>query len=181
MRRRDFLAGVVFTAAVQGAVAQQSGKIYRVAVVEPATPVGDLSKTRDPEPVVRAFFDELRNLGYVEGKNILVELRSGEGKGEYYPELARDVVNHRPDAIFAYGNQMAVVFKAATSTIPIVAGAVDPVASGLVHSLSRPGGNITGVSPYFDISIWTKRLELLREVVPSAKQVALLASHYFLG
>jgi ABC-type uncharacterized transport system substrate-binding protein len=70
---------------------------------------------------------------------------------QYYPELARHVVRHNPDVIFAEGNQMLVVFKAATNTIPIVGPAVDPVGSGVVPSLARPGGNITGISPHFDI------------------------------
>jgi putative ABC transport system substrate-binding protein len=76
---------------------------------------------------------------------------------------------------------MSLVFKEATTTIPIVGAAADPVASGIVPSLARPGGNITGISPNFDISIWSKRVELLKEATPKASKVALLASHYAWG
>jgi putative ABC transport system substrate-binding protein len=88
------------------------------------------------------------------------------------------VVRGNPDVIFAEGTQMLIVFKAATSTIPIVGPSTDPVGSGIVPNLARPGANITGVSPHFDISIWSKRVELLRQVIPKASRVALLASRY---
>jgi putative ABC transport system substrate-binding protein len=160
------------------AEAQQPVKVYRLAFVVPATPVAELSERTASHPAVRAFFGELARLGYVEGRNLIVERFSGEGRAEYYSELARDVVRRNPDVIFAEGNQMLTVFKAATATIPIVGPAVDPVGSGVVPSLARPGGNITGMSPHFDISIWSKRVELLREMMPRASRVALLASRH---
>ena len=143
-----------------------------------AIPVAELSEKTASHPAYRAFFEELPRLGYVEGRNLIIERFSGGGRAEYYPELVRDVLRRNPDVIFAEGNQMLTVFKAATSTIPIVGSATDPVGSGIVPSLARPGGNITGISPHYDISIWSKRVELLREVTPKASRVALLASRY---
>jgi putative tryptophan/tyrosine transport system substrate-binding protein len=149
-----------------------------MAVVVPATPVAELSEKSASHQGFRAFFEELPRLGYVEGRNLTIDRFSGEGRAEYYSELARDVVRRNPDVILAEGSQMLVAFKAATNTIPIVGIAVDPVGSGVVPSLARPGGNITGISPNFDISIWSKRVELLREVTPKASRVALLASRH---
>ena len=178
MRRRDFVTGLLLVATVRRAKAQQPPKVYRMAVVVRAIPVAELSEKSASHQGYRAFFEELFRLGYLEGRNLIIERFSGEGRAEYYPELARDAVRRNPDVIFAEGNQILVAFKAATNTIPIVGIAVDPVGSGIVPSLARPGGNITGMSPHFDISIWSKRVELLREVTPRASRVALLASRY---
>jgi putative ABC transport system substrate-binding protein len=94
----------------------------------------------------KALFSELRRLGYIEGHNLIVERYSGEGKIAHYAELAREVVRHQPDVIFAGGSRMVLRLKEATSTIPIVGNMADSVAWGIVDSLARPGGNITGVS-----------------------------------
>jgi putative ABC transport system substrate-binding protein len=130
-----------------------------------------------------AHLKELRRLGYVEGQNLLIERYSGEGraaegKAAYYPGLAREVIARKPDLILAVENHVVLDFKAETTTIPIVAGVADPVAFGIVPNLARPGGNITGVSALFDISIWSKRVELLRELAPRASRMGFLASHY---
>ena len=107
------------------------------------------------------LFEELSRLGYVEGQNLVVERYSGEGRTEHYVDLARDVVNTHPDLIFSQSTRLALNFKTATTTIPIVTTTADPIAGGLVSSLARPGGNITGVSVDAGSEIMGKRLALL--------------------
>ena len=99
-----------------------------------------------PSPGVRALFNELGRLGYVEGKNLLIDRYSGEGRAAHYPDLARDVVARKPDLIIAIGNNLVLDFKEATTTTPIVGMFADPVETGIVRSLARPSGNITGVT-----------------------------------
>ncbi len=98
------------------------------------------------------------------------------GRQERFAELARDVVHTKPDLIFATSNPLVLRFKAATDTIPVVGFMADPVAHGLVASLARPGGNITGVSPDAGLEIWGKRLQILREVIPTASKVGYLTA-----
>lgn len=105
-------------------------------------------------PLVPAFLKELRLLGYIEGQNIVIERYSAEERAEYYPKLARKVAESQPDVIFAISNQLVLAFKQATDTIPIIAWVSDPVGSGIVPSLARPGGNITEVSANLDLSVW---------------------------
>jgi putative ABC transport system substrate-binding protein len=126
-------------------------------------------------PAFAAFFKELRQLGYIEGANLLVERYSGEGRTEHYADLARDVVLSHPDLIFTVTTRMAQHFKATATTIPIVAYMADPVASGLARSLAQPGGNTTGVIPDVGADFWGKQLEFLKVVVPTARKVAYLA------
>jgi putative ABC transport system substrate-binding protein len=123
-------------------------------------------------PAFVAFFKELRQLGYVEGDNLLVERYSGEGRTEHYADLARDVVLSHPDLILTVTTRMALHFRATATTIPIVAYCADPVASGLARSLAQPGGNITGVIPDVGADFWGKQLEFLKVVVPTARRVA---------
>jgi putative ABC transport system substrate-binding protein len=124
--------------------------------------------------IYRAFFSELRRLGYVEGKNLQVERRSGEGRTGRYPGLAQEVVQLRPDVICASSDQLVFAFKAATTIIPIIGLTDDPVASGLVASLARPGGNITGFSVVVGDEIFGKYLELLRDAVPDVSRIGFL-------
>jgi len=174
MRRRDFIAGFL-VASIAPASAQQSGRVYRLAVVHPSQPLSDLSETGS-EPY-RAFFERLRALGYVEGRNLAVARYSGEGRTEQFAELVGDVVRSHPDVIMVSTSRLTRDFKAATATIPVVAIGADPVALGIVPSLARPGGNITGSSVTAGVEIWGKRLELLRAIVPTASRVAYLASN----
>jgi putative tryptophan/tyrosine transport system substrate-binding protein len=179
MRRRQFLSmiGVAAVSAVPlRAYAQQKAKVYRLAVVNPSAPVGDMSETGNSQDY-RAFFQRLRELGYVEGQNIAVERYSGEGRTEHVAELAREVVRSKPDVIDALGDRLVREFKAATDTIPVVAGVSDPVALGIAVSIAKPGGNITGGSGDAGAEIAGKWLELLHEMVPAASRVGLLASH----
>jgi putative ABC transport system substrate-binding protein len=159
------------------ASAQQSTKAYRIASVSPSHPVKQMSEGASGSPGFKALFGELRRLGYIEGQNLIVERYSGEGNTAHYAELASDVVRQRPDVIFTFSDRMVRNFKAATTTIPIVGlmGA-DPVADGFADSLARPGGNITGFTSVPRPEIWGKRLGLLRELIPAASRVGLLAS-----
>jgi putative tryptophan/tyrosine transport system substrate-binding protein len=175
MRRREFITLLVGAAARPlAAHAQKSPDMRRLAIVNTSNPVADLTETGNPRFV--AFFKELRQLGYVEGQNIAVERYSGEGRTEHYAELASEVVGRNPDLILANTSRLVLNFKVATTTIPIVGLMADPVPFGIVESLARPGGNITGVSTDAGLEIWGKRLDLLREAVPGISKVGFLAS-----
>jgi putative ABC transport system substrate-binding protein len=121
----------------------------------------------------QAFFEELRRLGNVEGQNLAVERYSGEGRPERLADLAREVVSRNPDLIAAIGPLITLAVSAATSTIPIVVTGTHP-SSGVVPSLARPGGNMTGARVELGYEIWGKRLQILKEAVPSASKVAYL-------
>ncbi len=163
-RSLPILALLLFISAVE---AQQTKKIHRIGFL--ASSSGERLKSR-----MAAFRQGLRELGYLEGKNILIEHRSAAGQFEKLPELAAELVRLRVDILVAEGAPAAHAAKNATSVIPIVIGnAADPVGTGLVTSLARPGGNITGLSD-FNFAVVTKRLGLLKEVVPSATRVAVL-------
>jgi putative ABC transport system substrate-binding protein len=124
---------------------------------------------------VVAFRQGLRETGYIEGKNLGIEFRWAEGRYEQLPALAVDLVSRRVDAIVAFGPPSTRAAKNATSTIPIVFSSGDPVGEDLVDSLARPGGNLTGVS-LLTVELMAKRLELLSELVPQAKVIALLVN-----
>jgi putative tryptophan/tyrosine transport system substrate-binding protein len=132
------LCALLFTACTN-AEAQQPKKVPRIGLLRPGSPPGS-------SPYVDAFRQGLRDLGYVEGKNIIIEYRYAEGKLDRLPELAAELVRLKIDVILAGGTQTTTAAQQATSTIPIVAaGAGDLVGTGLVASLARPGGNITGL------------------------------------
>ena len=176
MQRRDFitlLGGAAGWPLV--ARAQQPAKMKRIAFVHPSIDVVELSITSE-YPGYRAFFKELNRLGYIEGQNLVVERYSGEGRTDHYAELARDVARTSPDVILVTSNVLAVIFKAATATIPLVTVTSNPVAFGLVPSLARPGGNITGVSTDGGSDIWGKRLGLLLEAIPKPSNVKWLGT-----
>jgi putative ABC transport system substrate-binding protein len=174
MRRREFTAGVLTFAAMRPARAQQRATQRRIAIFHPAIPVAFLTETGGGS-AWRAFFGELRRLGYVEGQNLLIERYSAEGHHERYAVIAREIINSNPDLIVAGPNPVVLAFKALTSAIPIVAFMVDPLKGGLVASLARPGGNLTGITLDPGIELWGKRLELLKEAVPSTTGAVFLA------
>src|SRR4051812_25123628 len=173
MRRREFTAGLLLTAATLPARAQQR-PIPRIALFHPAIPASLLTETGGGT-AWRAFFGELRRLGYIEGQNLIIERSSAEGHHERYADMAREIVARRPGLIVTGTNPGVLAFKAATSAIPLLAFMVDPLKAGLVASLARPGGNLTGITLDAGIEIWGKRLELLKEAVPSTTKVAFLA------
>src|SRR5262249_53702249 len=120
------------------------GKVYRIAIVHPSAPVADMSEMGE-YPAFPAFFTEFRRLGYVEGRNLAVERHSGEGPEGNFANIARNVIRAKPDVVITSSNTLVLAFKEITDT-PVVAVMSDPVAYGIVNSLSRPGGNITGIS-----------------------------------
>jgi putative ABC transport system substrate-binding protein len=176
VRRRDFTPGLLLAAASRRLQAQERAKQHRIAIVIPAGAVGIISESSS-DPLRRrfyqSFFAELRRLGDVEGQNLTIERYSGEGRPEGYADLAREVVSRNPDVIVAQTNPVALAVRAATDTIPIVWIGVEAIGVGLVTNLAHSGGNITGVSLY-DAEIYAKRLQILKEAVPSAIRVAYL-------
>jgi putative tryptophan/tyrosine transport system substrate-binding protein len=176
MKRREFIAALGGAAVWPVAArAQQPVKSYRIAIVHPSRPIAMLSDKGSPS--FQAFFKELQRLGYIEGRNLIVERYSGEGRTERYAELVRDVVRSKPELIFALSARMLQYLKASTSTIPIVAYTSDPITLELATSLARPGGNITGIVSDAGIQVWDKQLEFLREAIPTASRVAYLTPH----
>jgi ABC-type uncharacterized transport system substrate-binding protein len=149
--------------------AQQPGKIFRIGFLDNSTASGIAV-------LAEAFRQELSNLGWIEGKNIIMEYRFAEQKNERLPELAADLVRLKVDLIVVSGGPGPLAAKSATTTIPIVMASVaDPVGAGLVASLARPGGNVTGnasLSPELN----TKRLEILKDAIPRLSRVGLLRS-----
>ncbi len=149
-----------------------------VADAQPAAKVPRIGLlfTGDPArlPQLEGFRQGLRELGYVEGQNIVIELRAAEGRYERLPQLAAELVSLKPDVLVAAATPSAIAARDATRTIPLVMIAVgDPVGAGLVSNLARPGGNITGVS-LLNVEFSGKRLQLLKEAVPNASRVAAL-------
>ena len=120
MRRRDFIAGLMIAAVTGRAQAQQTGKVYRIALAHPTAPVADQNQASKGSFVIPAMFEELTRLGYVEGRNLLIERYSGEGRAAHYPDLARQIVSRNPDLIVVIDTRLVLDVKAATSTIPIV-------------------------------------------------------------
>jgi putative tryptophan/tyrosine transport system substrate-binding protein len=162
------LAGGLLTAPL-AAQAQQVGKVFRVGYLSPGSPSQPFRQRR-----FEAFRQGLRELGYVEGQNIAIESRWAEGKYDRYPALAADLVRLKVDVIVPVGGAATQATQQATRTIPIVMSVViDPVGSGLVASLARPGGNVTGLT-IMASDLVGKQLELLKEVVPKVSRVALL-------
>jgi putative tryptophan/tyrosine transport system substrate-binding protein len=172
VRRRDFAIGLLLAAATQSLRAQERAKQHRIAIVVASGPV-----TRINDPASRpwqAFWGELRRLGDAEGQNLSVERYSGEGRPEGYADLAREVVSQNPDVIVPISPPIMQAVSAATSTIPIV-GSGAYTRLGVVPSLARPGGNITGITVDVGEEINGKRLHILKEAVPSASRLAVLA------
>jgi len=169
MKRRDFikLLGGAAAAWPLAARAQQPRRMPRIGVLLPGTATSFA-------PRVQAFLEGLRDLGYVEGRTAVIEWRWGEDRVDRVPELAAELVRLDVDVIVTGGTPAAKALKSATRTIPIVIAVVgDPVAAGLVESLARPGGNVTGFS-IVATELSGKRLELLKEIVPGLSSVAVM-------
>jgi putative tryptophan/tyrosine transport system substrate-binding protein len=169
IERRKFLATIGGAAAAWplAARAQQPAKVARIGFLGNST--AELEAN-----LVGPFRDGLRALGYEEGRNIVIEYRWAEGKYEHFPALTAELIALKVDVIVTAGTPASLAVKKATTTIPLVMVAVgDPVATGLVASLARPGGNITGLTS-ISSEMEGKRLELLREVVPKISHIAVL-------
>ena len=175
MRRRDFIAVLGGAAAWPFNAGAQAPKMPVIGFLNSASP-GEFA------PLVDAFRQGLNESGFVEGKNVAIEYRWAEGRYDRLPALAADLVRRQVALIAATGGlQPATVAKAATATIPILfVTGVDPVQAGLVANFNRPGGNATGASIY-TIQLISKRLELLNELVPRTKTVALLLNAHSVG
>ena len=162
--RRTFLAstGAVLLAAPIAAEAQK-GKVWRIGLISVARRIGE-----------EAFFERLRSLGYVEGQNLVTERRYSEGRAERFPEFAAELVRLKVDIIMVSTTPAALAVKSATKTIPIVfPTAIDPVGAGVVASLARPGGNITGLTTQAP-ELVAKRLQFLKQAIPRLSRIAVL-------
>jgi putative tryptophan/tyrosine transport system substrate-binding protein len=160
-----FILATLILAPVYPAQAQKQATIPRMGLLYLGAP---------PNAILDGFMQGMRELGYIEGKNIIIEYRFAEGKEDRLPELATELVRLKVDAIFTAGTPAIYALKQATKTIPIVFFSTsDPIATGVVASLAHPGGNITGVSALAS-DLWPKRLELLKEISPKLSRVAML-------
>jgi putative tryptophan/tyrosine transport system substrate-binding protein len=167
MRRRKFITLLSGAALLPpgGVRAQEPGRTYRL---------GNLSGSPRDAPYTIAFFDELRRLGFIEGKNLAIDPRGFGLRNEQFPEVAAELVTARVDVILAGGDAAIRAAQRATMTTPILAIADDMVGEGLVRSMARPGGNTTGIS-ILATELDGKRQEILIEIVPGARRIAALA------
>ena len=169
MDRRTFIGSVASGVLVVSlhSYAQPQGKVWRIGMLETVSP--ELNAAN-----LDAFQQGLRELGYVEGRNLVIEYRSADGRSERFPSLAAELVGLKVDLIVTRGTPASLAAKRATRTIPVVmANAGEPVETGLVISLARPGGNVTGLSS-LTVLMEAKRLGLLRELVPGIARIAAL-------
>jgi len=167
MRRAAFVLALVLSSLVTSLAvdAQSPRKVYRIGMLERTSPEINAAN-------LEGFRRGLRELGSIEGKDFTIEYRSAEGRDERFPALATELAHLKVDLIVARGTQAILAAKNAPSTIPvIIVGVGDPVAQGIVASLARPGGNLTGLSPMVT-ETWSKRVELLRTLVPRATRIA---------
>ncbi len=167
--RRGFLAGLgaVALTAPHGAGAQPAGRTYRIAYL------GNSSPTLEAE-LVTAFRQGLHELGYLEGRNLVIDYRWAEGRYDRFPALAAAALRAKPDVIVTAGTPGALAAKKSTTTVPIVLAVIaDPVGVGIVPSLARPGTNITGSATMLH-ELAGKRLEVLRELLPSTSRIAVV-------
>jgi putative tryptophan/tyrosine transport system substrate-binding protein len=169
MRRREFinLLGSAAAAWPLTATAEQAGKVYIIGVLALAAP--------NPDRLLAALARGLREAGYTEGQNLRLELRTADAKPELLAEKAAELVRLRADVIVAFFTPPALAAKQETSDVPIVMAAGDPVATGIVPSLARPGGNITGLSGG-GAEVAGKSVELIREFSPSARRIGVIVN-----
>ena len=171
MRRREFIAGLAGAAAWPlVARAQQPEKVWRVGYLSP------VSATKSSVAYFNAFRSKLEELGYIEGKNLRLDVRRAEDDNARLPSLATELVALSPNVIVASATNAVAALQRTTSSIPIVmASANDPIANGFIKSLAKPGGNITGLSN-LGFQAAAKTLELLHVIVPHARRIAILMS-----
>jgi putative ABC transport system substrate-binding protein len=155
---------VVFSSIACG----QSEKVYRIGMLE--TTSATMNRAN-----LEAFLRGLRDAGYVEGKNLVIDYRSADGRAERFPDLARDVVRARPDLIVTRGTTATIAVMKATSLPIVMAASADPIGPGIVANLAHPGGNVTGLTAIVS-ELGGKRLEIIKEVVPSAKHIGFIVN-----
>ena len=171
MRRRDLLAGLLATTTASALCAAEPNKLYRLTLCWHFA-------TQARVPFSNRMFDRLRQLGYVEGKNLVTDVHFAEDRPEAYPAIVRDVVQAKPDVIMiSWDNQFISQFEKETSTIPIVA-MIPSFGAGVVRNMARPEGNITGVAMDAGIEMQGKHLDILRQAAPSASRIAYLSNRY---
>jgi len=173
MERRAFIgaAAASLVSMPLAIEAQQSGKVPRLGYL--AAP----ARSTRTQTLLNSFLQGLRELGWVEGKDVAIEYRWADGRADRLRELAAELVRLQVDVIFATSTAVAVAAKNATSTIPIVVPTMsNPEELGLVASIARPGGNVTGLSYSAGLEIFGKQLELLKETVPKVRRVAILSN-----
>jgi len=167
MKRREFITLLGSAAAFRPLVVRAQQKV-------PMRHIGILLNAKQEKATIDPVLQGLEQLGYTDGKNIIIEYRDGDGQYDRLQEAADDLVRLKPDVIFSFGGEQAPFVKNATATIPtVVVVSNDPVESGLVKSLGRPGGNITGLTYIHDM-LAGKSVELLKEVMPQVSRVAIL-------
>jgi putative ABC transport system substrate-binding protein len=164
LRRRDFIAGTAALFVSPRPLRAEGPPLRRIGYLDPV-PKG--------LPLWKVWLDSLRVHGWIEGKNLIIEYRSAEGHAERLPPLAAELVALKPELLVGPSPQVAVALKSATATIPSV---FDPVAGGLVQTLSRPGSNLTGLATYAPGDWIAKRVEILRELAPSTSKIVLLVN-----
>jgi len=177
MKRREFitaLSGAV-VALPLAAPAQQAARVYRVGLIFATSPVSEIVGPDPIHPSARVFMHALRDLGYVESRNLILERRSAEGKFERFPEIVRELISIKTEVIVSLSaDPITLTVKEVTQVVPIVIISSDPVASGLAQSPARPGGNFTGLTTGTGPENWAKEIQLLKELVPGMSRVAYL-------
>lgn len=180
-RRRILLAGAA-ALVVPAARAQPQRRIARIGIVFNTFSLAAVAGDRPSEPLMREFLQALRDEGWVEGRNVVVERRTAEGQLDRIESIVRELAQRPVDVIVVSGNAATLSAKKATSTVPIVSsGMANPVELGIVSSLAHPGGNVTGIVPAFGNELAVKRVELLRELVPGARRVAYFGTNVTVG
>ena len=180
--RRRILLATAATLLAPALRAQQPRNAARVGIVFNIHPLADLQGDKPADPLMREFLAGLREHGWVEGRNLVVERRSAEGKLDLVEGIVRELAGLPVDAIVVAGHAATLAARRATSTVPIVTtGMINPVESGLAASLARPGGNVTGSVIDFDMGVHRKRLEILHELLPKARRVVMLYNKETMG
>jgi putative tryptophan/tyrosine transport system substrate-binding protein len=179
MKRRTLLAGLGGTVAWPLAVrAQSAGRVFRVGLVFTTSPVSDMAGSDPLIPSARAFVHALRAQGYIEGQNLVLERRSAEGRFERFGEILTELVEGKVDVLVTSSDEVTRVAMRVTREIPIVMSySYDPVGAGLIASLARPGGNVTGLAGTGGHEIEGKKLQFLKEVLPEATRIAYLGTN----
>ncbi len=179
MTRRAFLVAICVLPLGRLAWAQPAKPMYRIGVVLTTSPVAEMLGPEPAHPRLRAFVREMRRLGYSEGSNLILDRRSAEGKFERFGEILAELLRLKPDLLVTLGGPMALAAKKLTGSVPILAlGVADPVGMGVVASLARPGGNITGTTATAGPELSAKRLEMLKDALPALSKIAYLGQKH---